>query len=181
MSDSSPRWDFSKSWRAHGRVLRAYWSAYGGWWAVVSSPYLQIALVLSVIYALVQGVDGAASVGIDLFSSLLGFTIGAVAIVLAVSATDVFVFLAEDGEPHSFFIKMVANFVHYTIVQALGLVVSVLTEGVGCGVGFLATLLIFYAIVVSISIAFQLFDMARVYNTHAGLKKPSDDGDASAS
>src|SRR5690242_18611085 len=101
MSNSSRGWGFFEPWRRHLIVLRTYWRIYGGGRAIVSSPYLHIAIGLTVIFAVMHGVDGAAAAGVGLFSSLLGFTIGALAIVLAVSSTEVFLYLAERGEPHS--------------------------------------------------------------------------------
>lgn len=175
MSGSGRPPAFFDPWRRHLGVLKIYWTAYGGAWAVISSPYLQVAIVLTGLFALLQGVDGAPALGIDVFSSLLGFTIGALAIVLAVSSTEVFVFLAEKGGPGSFFMKMVANFVHYTIIQVIGLVLCLLTNGLGHGSGVLAALFLFYAVTVSVSIGLQLFEMARVYNTHASLRKPKKD------
>lgn len=139
---------------------------------MLCSPHLQVSAFLVLLAWVVRNetygfIDNALSI----LPSLLGFTIGAMAIVLAVAPSSVFVLLAQRGNPASFFMKMTANFLHYIIVQVIGILLALIFSGsesnlAGLVVGFV----MIYAITVSVAIGTQLFQMARIYNKHASLR-----------
>jgi hypothetical protein len=102
--------------------------------------------------------------------NLLGFTVGALAIVLAFSSAEIFRVIAQGGRPDSFFMKLVSSLVHFILVQALALVVAILaklTES-RC-LDILCLVLLFYAILVTFAAALELFVTARIYNARASL------------
>jgi hypothetical protein len=106
----------------------------------------------------------------SILPNLLGFTIGAMAIVLAVASSSVFTFLSQKGNPTSFFMKMTANFVHYITVQVACLTLAIVFSDTQSNVlGFLIRFLMFYAITVTTAVGIQLFQTARIYNAHASL------------
>jgi hypothetical protein len=109
--------------------------------------------------------------------NLLGFTIGALAIVLAFSSSAVFKRLAESGNPKSFFITMSANLTHFILVQVLALICAIVTKIVQqVWLEPIAAFLLFYAVAVTLAAGIQLFLAATIYNKDAGLtpapKKP---------
>lgn len=163
--------DFSSPWKHQADLFRSYWRIYGGKKAIVTSPYAQIGFVVTVIYGLSGKACRASELALSILPSLLGFTIGGMAIVLAVSSTDIFRRLAQDGKPDSFFMGMVSNYLHYVIVQAVAIVLASIFAG-SAVVGFVIAALVFYSIATTISIAVQLFQMARIYNAAASLPKP---------
>lgn len=161
----------SKAWRNQGKLYKAYWSLYGGWSGLFCSPHLHVSIALALVCWFTSGgtknlVTNAQSI----LPNLLGFTIGAMAIVLAVASSSVFTFLSQKGNPASFFMKMTANFVHYITVQVVCLTLAIVFAGTESNVaGFVVGVLMFYAILVSAAVGIQLFQMARIYNAHASL------------
>jgi hypothetical protein len=112
--------------------------------------------------------------GISILPNLLGFTMGGMAIVLAISSSDVFVKLAEEGDPHSFFMKLIASFLHYITSQALALLYCAVTKDLEYGViNFFAGALLIYCIIVPVSVGVQLLQMARIYNARASMRPRS--------
>lgn len=112
----------------------------------------------------------AADVAVGVLPNLLGFTVGAMAIVLAFSSAEIFISLAEEGEPQSFFMKLTANLVHFIGVQVTALltgIVAKLTDLVMFD--FIAMFLLFYAVSVTFSAGLQLFQTAMIYNAQASL------------
>lgn len=174
-SDSSPRSSISKPWLGQWGVLRDYWSLYGGWRALVTSPYAQVSLAFGIIVDLcsAQAFDPAAST-ISIVPNVLGFTVGALAIILAFSSAPFFTFLTEEGENRSLFMKTVANFVHFIIVQVLALLEAILTLAHPNWLfKLLSSILLSYAIATTFSIVIQLFQMATVFNASQRPSGPS--------
>ncbi|WP_426414238.1 hypothetical protein [Bradyrhizobium ganzhouense] len=171
----SPRFNrFFEQWRGQGRTLQNYWSVYGGRSALLKSPYLHIALLLTGVCFLhwpkADTAAHAADVAVGVLPNLLGFTVGALAIVLAFSSADIFRLLSEDGEPTSFFLTLTANLVHFIFVQVAALVTGIVAKIVDFRIlDVLSLFLLFYAVLVTLSAAFQLFQTARIYNAKASL------------
>jgi hypothetical protein len=124
----------------------------------------------------------AAETAVSVLPNLLGFTVGALAIVLAFSSAPVFETLAEHGEPQSFYMKLTASLIHFILVQVLALVSAIvarITESTT--IDILALFLLFYAVLVTFAAGMQLFLTAIIYNARASLdeqKKPhSESGD----
>lgn len=112
--------------------------------------------------------------GVSVIPNLLGFTMGGMAIVLAVASSSIFVRLAEDGEPKSFFIRMIAGFLHYIISQAIALLLCFFMYSWASWIwisNVVAGTAVIYCVLTPISVGVQLFQMARIYNANAGIKK----------
>src|SRR6202035_2790028 len=114
----------TSSWKGQAQTVRRYWIIYGGYRALLGSPYLHIALALSGICLWLWAQNAqheylakASDIAIAAIPNLLGFTVGAFAIVLAFSSAKIFKTLAEEGEPLSFFMKLTANLVHFILIQ----------------------------------------------------------------
>lgn len=119
-------------------------------------------------------VSKAADIAIGVIPNLLGFTVGALAIVLAFSSAEIFKTLAEEGDPKSFFMKLTANLVHFILVQVLALSCGIVAKITDLrALDILTLVLLLYAILVTLSAALQLFQTAIIYNAHASLR--SDD------
>jgi hypothetical protein len=181
----SPRfslsWDFFKPWVAQSRTIKGYWAVYGGFKALAVSPYFQIAVLLSLICLafwskndkMEHAVKGS-EISIGVLPNLLGFTVGALAIVLAFSSADIFRIIAEEGNPRSFYLTLTANLVHFICVQVLALVTAIGARIVDWDLlDFISLVLLFYAVIVTFSAALQLFQTARIYNAKASLPSPA--------
>ncbi|WP_424627562.1 hypothetical protein [Bradyrhizobium sp. SYSU BS000235] len=109
--------------------------------------------------------------------NLLGFTVGALAIVLAFSSAPVFKTLAEAGRPTSFFMKLTSSLIHFILVQVLALITAIVARMTE--VAWLDTLslfFLFYAVLVTFAAGVQLFLTAIIYNTRESIEpgKPRD-------
>jgi hypothetical protein len=111
---------------------------------------------------------------ISVIPNLLGFTVGAMAIVLAFSSAPIFKMLAQDGDPRSFFMRLTANLVHFIVVQASALIIGIVGKATGNSTidGF-ALFFLFYGVLVTLSAGIQLLQTASLYNAHASLEDPA--------
>ncbi len=120
-----------------------------------------------------DGYVGAASdISISVLPNLLGFTVGALAIVLAFSSASIFETIAQKGEPKSFFMSLTANLVHFIAVQVIALMFGIVAKITGIRwLDDAALFFLIYAVLVIFSAATQLFETARIYNMKASVPK----------
>jgi hypothetical protein len=135
------------------------------------SPYLHVSLLLTAMcYWFWAPKVSAADIAVGVLPNLLGFTVGALAIVLAFSSAPVFETLAEKGEPRSFFMKLTASLIHFILIQVLALTSAIcakITDTASLDV--LSLFLLFYAVLATFAAGLQLFLTAIVYNARASL------------
>jgi hypothetical protein len=116
---------------------------------------------------------------VGVLPNLLGFTVGALAIVLAFSSAAVFETLAERGEPQSFYMKLTGSLIHFILVQVLALVTAIIARMTDrTFMDFVSLFLLFYAVIVTFAAGLQLFLTAVIYNARASInakEKPSDE------
>jgi hypothetical protein len=112
--------------------VRHFWGIYGCFWAVISSPYVQVSLLLTLGCLPFWNDDAkAAEIALPAVPNLPGFTVGALAIVLAFSSAHFFVALAEHGDPRSFFMTLAPSLTHSVLTQVLTLVIAAVAKIVG--------------------------------------------------
>mgnify|MGYP003109992012 FL=1 len=109
--------------------LSDYWRAYGGWSALFFSPYLHLSLVGAVILAPLWHRASWWDTPISITPSLIGFTIGAYAILVAFGDENFRSKLAgkvenEDGED-SPYMMVSASLLHAILVQMLALFLAI--------------------------------------------------------
>lgn len=84
---------------------------------------------------------------------------------LAFSNATIFRAITQKGRADSLFIKVVANFFHFILVQTVSLLLAIGSKATGnlviSGVGFTAML---YAVLTGVAIAGQLLHTARIFN-----------------
>lgn len=162
------------------KPVKLYWDAYGGWREFFLSLYLWIAFILTVILAplWLNTKDGEAvwaTMPTSILPNLLGFSMGGMAIMLAFAGSKVFIYITQEGKQHSYFIKIVASFYHFIIVQSaaiiLGIVCQTYPNWILSFFGFWAMI---YALLVAPATAAQLFNTARIANVAATI--PDEDG-----
>jgi len=139
---------------------------YGGWKALCLSPYAQLSLFLGVLCEISADEKfDASSLTTSIVPNVLGFTVGALAIILAFSSSRFFSFLTEEGQEKSLFMKTVSNFVHFIIVQVLSLIVALVAVSHSNWFSkLISAIILFYAILTTLSTVIQLFQMATVFN-----------------
>jgi hypothetical protein len=162
-----------KYWQSQAGELGHYWAIYGGLKALVRSPYLHISIFLTLICLPFWAKDSYASdIALSAVPNLLGFTVGALAIVLAFSSADIFKTLAEEGDPKSFFMKLTANLIHFILIQVCALIIGTLAKITGVWwLDKITLFFLFYAVLSTFAAGVQLFLTAIIYNSYASLPK----------
>ncbi|MBB4365229.1 hypothetical protein GGD65_006295 [Bradyrhizobium sp. CIR18] len=109
----------------------------GGLRELLRSPYFQTSILLGLFCLVFWTRDEkqehsvkAAEIAVGVLPNLLGFTVGALAIVLAFSSADIFRNI-EEGDPRSFYLTLTANLVHFICVQVLALVSAIIARATG--------------------------------------------------
>lgn len=140
------------------------------------SPYVHLSAALTIVCLVLRAPDkSAAEIAVSVLPNLLGFTVGALAIVLAFSSSPVFDTLAQRGEPQSFFMKLTASLIHFILVQVLALVSAIVARFTEFKLlDALALFLLFYAVLVTFAAGMQLFLTASIYNAKAGVRQKPD-------
>jgi hypothetical protein len=162
---------FGKQWANQAKAVSHYWRLYGGLRALLASPYLHISLLLTVACLRFWSPKvTAAEIAVSVLPNLLGFTVGALAIVLAFSSSPVFETLAQKGEPDSFFMKLTASLIHFILVQVFALISAIVARITEMpSIDVLALFLLFYAVLVTLAAGLQLFLTALIYNAKASI------------
>lgn len=101
----------------------------------------------------------------------MAFTLAGMAVVLALSGKSFLGAIREEGNPKSLFMRVIALFFHFLLVQTIALVMAILSRTY---VEFdpLAGLAFFFAsygIMSAVSIAAMLLNVSRIYNVTGGL------------
>lgn len=158
------------------KTFRTYWALYGGHRALLGSPYLYFALLFSVItapYWLSSDQDGSrawAQTAIDTIPSMLGFSMGGMAIMLAFSNAEIFKAITQNGSPNSFFVTVVANFFHFILVQTIAVLLALLCKAYPNDfTSFCGYFAFSYAILVGVATAGQLLGTAQIFNASASI------------
>jgi uncharacterized membrane protein len=161
--------------RELSRQLRRYFSVYGGVRAVVTSPFFILAVIVTVLSHRVwmQTQDGL-RVWVDLpissLPSILGFTIGAFSILIAVGLYNDLTAIFRRDEEKSYFVRLASNFVHFSVVQVIALIFSIIARSFSSegflahafsAIGFLAFI---YAILLIASMSLFIYSVARIIN-----------------
>lgn len=160
-----------KPWHNQICEFTRYWKLYGGARALASSPYAQISIMLGLAnWWFGSPSFDPAQITLSIIPSLLGFTIGALAIILAFSSSRIFIHLAENGKESSVFMKTVANFVHFITVQVLSLLIAIIYSASNLSaLKVLSSVLLIYSILTALSVGIQLFQMSGVFNAGVGI------------
>lgn len=161
------------------KTILTYWILYGGRRALLTSPYLWLSIVFSLLLCPLWWPYSAnsaawADLALSILPNMLGFSMGGMAILLAFSDCIVFRTISESGKPNSFFMSTIANFFHIIFVQVLAIIVSFLDMAfhllITSAVGFS---LLMYSILLVVAIAGQLLHFGRVFNAAGSLLEGS--------
>jgi hypothetical protein len=153
-----------------------YWRAYGGWPALLMSPYLSLS---GVVWALLKPLwyDGFeegrytwVQFTFSIIPALMSFSLGALAVFLALSNERFLKIIRQGGRSDSFLMKVVAAFAHFIIIQFLAILLAVFL--VAYPSTFLSGLSFFvlcYALACGVAAVAALVDIAEVLNSSGKL------------
>jgi phosphate starvation-inducible membrane PsiE len=107
-------------------------------------------------------------IAIDIVPSLLGLSLGAMAVILAFPSSSLFRHFAEDGREDSYYMDLSARLAHFIFVQVVTLLVAVFTKAFAyTPIKFLTAWALYYALLTAAVVALELFGVARIYNVSA--------------
>lgn len=128
-SDSLPA-----QWKASFGFLRSYSRAYGGIRNLWKSPYAQIALLFTLISFGIWNKEGWWDIVLNILPDILGFTLGAFALVVAMASDQFGAILSTarkaDQDPiDTPLAKLGATFVHFLILQSFSIAAAIVAKG----------------------------------------------------
>ena len=183
------------SYEDAAEIFRYYWSIYGGWKALLSSPYLHIAILLLILMHHQWTARGWWEQGLSILPNLLGFSLGGFAIFLGLGDEKFRAILAEkdDSEDYSAYSLVSATFVHFILVQCLGIILSLLAKSLAYqptwlnenSINFLATyitpifwgvgyLFLLYALTSMLAVVMAIFRCVKWYEMHQEIDREDD-------
>lgn len=112
------------------KVIRLYWSIYGGWKALVLSPYFHFSIILTVLMSHFWKNEAWWDVAISVLPSIIGFALGGYAIWLGFGDEKFRNLITEnsDNNNHSPYLEVSATFAHFIMVQLLALFVAIIAK-----------------------------------------------------
>lgn len=173
--------------RSTANIWQKYWHAYGGFAAVLRSPYTWLAVLITAVCFPVWTSPEWWELPIGALPDLMGFTLGGLAVFLGLSQASVLRALTrrvEDEERVSDLQIIVASFVHFVVVQGVALITAVICKSLHVPVptyypftlvdpqtwavlttfssGLLGFFLFVYALVLALATTMSVFRVARI-------------------
>ena len=158
-----------------GKAFCKYWKAYGGFRALLGSAYLHGSALISLACYPVWD-NGWYDMSLSITPSILGFSLGGYAILLAFGDEDFRLAISgpdPDGNP-SPFMKANAAFIHFIVISTIALLCAIVAkawESQCWFIGFFGTLVTTYSIGCGMASAFAIFHVAGWYDAHSRQKK----------
>lgn len=154
------------------RGLKTYWKAYGGWDEIALSPYFNFSWFFALfLHPLWTTGDGPlptepswVSVAFSVLPSVIGFSLGSIAILISVSSGKMLEDLQHGGDD-SLLMKIAAAFFHFLLLQVLCLLTGLAIKAHPMGaISYFGCFLLIYAISSGIATASILISVARLRN-----------------
>lgn len=153
-------------------AFKTYWIAYGGFEALFLSGYLWASIIFSILlnplWLLPEGADALIpwiGIAFSVLPGLIAFSLGAIAIFVALSR-GLFLSVLQEGGGRSFFLRVVAAFFHFLLVQFSTLIFGLWTLAwPNAWLSFFGFTLFIYAIFTGVAAAAILVDVAEIKNT----------------
>jgi hypothetical protein len=186
-------------------IIGLYWKVYGGWCALVFSPYFHVAIVLTLLLSHFWLHEQWWDVSLGVLPNIIGFALGGYAIWLGFGDEKFRNVISEKDVPtdHSPYLVVSASFAHFIIVQLLALCAALIAKAthfpvseihwlhdllisMGLPEDFIfkniapisygiGFLLFVYALLTAVAATLAVFRVAYWFDTFRNLKKP--DGD----
>lgn len=112
------------------KTLKKYWSSYGGFKALLKSPFLWLSILMTVISREFFLEEKWLDLPISMLPSLLGFNIASYSVWLAFGNHKLNKILSKlkDGQIHSRYMEVNSSFIHFILAQILCLIFVVLLK-----------------------------------------------------
>jgi len=121
---------FFKPYVGVKKLFSRYWLAYGGWRALIRSPYLHFSFIFSIFsYGLWKDISWV-EIPISILPSIIGFSLGGYAIWLALGDEKfrLIISSASDQSKLSPFIQINSAFIHFIVLQFFSLAFALMVK-----------------------------------------------------
>ncbi|MBG3092071.1 hypothetical protein ACEE45_02335 [Proteus vulgaris] len=114
-------------------IIKKYWSVYGGFTALFKSSYFYVAFLVACILYPAWSKSGWWGDVLSLLPNLLGFSLGGLAILLAVGDDGFKKLIAggSEGSKPSPYMEACTAFVHFIFLQILAILIALLAKTYG--------------------------------------------------
>lgn len=118
------------SYKGVCEIFERYWKVYGGWKALIVSPYFHISVVLLILTTHQWLYREWWEQSLSVLPNLLGFSLGGFAIFLGLGDEQFRSLLAEEDKDKNFsaYVSVSATFVHFILIQCLGIICALLSK-----------------------------------------------------
>ena len=147
------------------KSFNTYWNSYGGFKAIWASPYFKISLLLSLILNFFGSYEKWFDLPLSILPNLLGFSIGAYAVVLVLGNGDFWKFIAEYSEDN-LFMNINSSFVHFIFVQVIAIIFALFSKGLLLDnwiASFFGILFLIYAILTAFAASMAILELSKHY------------------
>lgn len=160
-------------------TIGLYIRIYGGGKALLKSPYLALALVISAICHPAWAHPGFKpewyNLPLQIIPNMLGFTLGGYAILLAFGDKEFLKLMAgkrEGEQGPSPFMVINGSFVHFIVLQVLSLLLALIALCMGISTGLFAAVgftVFVYAILTAIAATFSIMNVSNSFDIFNNL------------
>jgi hypothetical protein len=108
-------------------LLTKYWDSYGGWKAILTSPFTWLSLVITLLSHTFWSVEKWIDTPIGILPNLLGFNLASYSIWLAFGNQKLNRILSKvkEGNTYSKYMEINTSFIHFILVQIICLILSI--------------------------------------------------------
>ncbi len=179
-------------WKGATDIFKRYWTSYGGFSSLISSPYFHISLVLTVLTFGYWSDNTWWLQSLAVLPSLLGFTLGGFAIFLSLGSEDFRSLMAQPDENQSTdsspYMTVIGSFVHFVFIQMLSIMAAILSNAasyttkpafittnvnsiLASVIGFFGYGLFIYSLLLALSVCFAIYRMSGLFAKYDSIKK----------
>lgn len=175
----------NSQWRSFIKTMKQYWLSYGGFKALISSPYLHIStIVLICTFGFWCDNDWWVQ-SLTILPNILAFTLGGFAIFLSLGSDEFRSLLAinDQGEKSydkSAYMTVVSAFIHFVVIQIFALFIAIIANAshkttrpsfmpeclnniLSISLGFVGYGFFLYSLVLSLSVCFAIYRLASLF------------------
>lgn len=122
--------ELKDQYQGAGRMMARYWTVYGGWRGILTSPYFHLALVVQLVSAKYWLSSPWWDLALSIEPSFLGFSLACYALLVGLGDERFRRLIAgtSDNGRNSPFMGASATFAHFILVQALALISALLAK-----------------------------------------------------
>jgi hypothetical protein len=148
-----------------------YWINYGGFEEIYKSAYFKISIILSIILSIFGNTSCWFDLPLSILPNILGFSIGAYAILLALGNSNFWKILSqkENNNPKTPFMEINASFVHFIFIQILAIIFALIAKFLifkSIIFVFLGLFLMIYAILSALASTLVILKLAQWYQDY---------------